>query len=317
MNNLYISSTTSRIMKPIRIALLVCFLGVMVSLGVCADATSGNNNAAVTASASAPHADLVTFVDNAVAYAKANGKDKAIGEFNNNKSTEFIKDALYIFAVGSDGVTVAHPYRSDFVGKSQMDLLDTNGVAFFKNMASVAKMGNGFVYYVFANPAHDKKPELKLTYVEKVDDAWWLGSGTYLSDIPANFDQASRDKLTAFVEDAAKYAKDNGKDKALSAFNDKNGTFVKEGLYVFAYDFAGNTLAAPTQQDLIGKNRIDVKDPNGVNFIRDMADLAKGGSGFTYYVYADPKKDMMQRLKLSYAMKVDDNWWLGAGLYAQ
>lgn len=316
MNNLYISLMCSVLMKPIRIALLVFFLGVMVSLGVCADATSGNSNAAVTASAT-DNTDLTAFVDSAATYAKTNGKDKSIVEFNNNKSTEFIKDALYIFAVGSDGVTVAHPYRSDFVGKSQMDLKDTNGVAFFKNMASVANVGNGFVYYVFANPAHDKKLELKLTYVEKVDDTWWLGSGKYLSDISANFDQASKDKLTAFVDDAAKFAKDNGKDKALTAFNDKNGTFFKDGLYVFAYDFAGNTLAAPTQPDLVGKNRIDVKDPNGVSFIRDMADLAKGGSGLTYYVYADPTKDMLQRLKLSYVTKVDDNWWLGAGLYAQ
>jgi polar amino acid transport system substrate-binding protein len=292
----------------------------MISFGICADVAPGTNSTTVTASASAttmPNATLVAFVDNAVAYAKANGKDKAIAEFNNNKSTEFIKGELYIFGVGSDGVTVAHPYRSDFVGKSQMDLLDTNGVAFFKNMASVAKTGKGFVYYVFANPAHNKKPELKLTYVEKVDDAWWVGSGTYLSDMSANLSQASRDSLTAFVADAVKYAKDNGKDKALSAFNDKNGTFFKGGLYVFAYDYAGNTLAAPTQPDLIGKNRIDVLDPNGVKLIRDMADLAKGGSGFTYYVYADPAKNMMQRLKLSYVMKVDDNWWLGAGLYAE
>ena len=56
----------------------------------------------------------------------------------------------------------------------------------------------------------------------------------------------------------------NGKDKALSAFNDKNGTFFKDGFNIFAYDFAGNTLAASTQPDLVGKNRIDVKDPNGV-----------------------------------------------------
>jgi polar amino acid transport system substrate-binding protein len=292
----------------------------MVSLGVCADATSGNNSATVTASAPATgtsSADLMAFVDSAVAYAKANGKDKAVAEFNNNKSTQFIKGELYIFAVGSDGVTLAHPYRPAFVGKSQMDLLDTNGVAFFKNMASVAKTGKGFVYYVFANPAHNGKPELKLTYVEQVDNTWWLGSGTYLSNMSANLSQASRDGLTSFVADAVKYAKDNGKDKALSTFNDKNGTFFKGGLYVFAYDYAGKTLAAPTQPDLIGKNRIDAKDPNGVTFIKDMADLAKGGSGTTYYVYADPSQNMMQRLKLSSVMKVDDNWWLGAGLYAE
>ena len=80
-------------------------------------------------------------------------RDKAIREFNNNNSTALIKDALYIFAVDSNGVTTAHPYRSDLVGKSQIDLNDINGVAFFKNVVSVTNVGNGFVYYVFANPA--------------------------------------------------------------------------------------------------------------------------------------------------------------------
>ncbi len=307
-------------MKLIKMSLFVFFLGAMFSLGVCADIAPENSGATTNASAAStglPHEDFVAFVDDAVAYAKENGKDKAIKEFQNNKSTEFIKGELYIFAVDFNGTTLAHPYRPDFVGKSQMTLNDTNGVTFFKNMATVAERGNGSVYYVFANPAHNRKPELKLTYVEKVDDNWWLGSGTYLSDMPANFSQESRDNLTAFVEAAAKYAKDNGKDKALSAFNDKNGTFFKEGLYVFAYDFDGNTLAAPTQPDLIGKNRIDVADPNGAKLIQDMADLAKSGSGYTYYVYADPSQNMLQRLKLSYVMKADDNWWLGAGLYAQ
>jgi polar amino acid transport system substrate-binding protein len=306
-------------MKLIEICSILFFFGAVFCIGVYAEAAPGNNDPTANAAAttSMAQADLIAFVDNAVAYAKSNGKDKAIGEFNNNKSAEFIKGELYVFADDFNGVSLAHPYRPDFVGNSQLDLKDANGVEFFKNMISVAKSDNGFAYYVFANPAHNKKPELKLTYVEKVDDTWWLGSGTYLSDMSANFSEETRNSLTKFVEDAAKYAKDNGKDKSLEAFNDKNGTFFAGGLYVFAYDFEGNTLAAPTQPDLVGKNRIDVMDPNGVKLIRDMADLAKVGSGFTYYVYADPAKDMAQRLKLSYVMKVDDTWWLGAGLYAE
>lgn len=107
------------------------------------------------------------------------------------------------------------------------------------------------------------------------------------------------------------------KEIALKEFNDRNGTFFKDGLYVFAYDFNGTTLALPTQPDLIGINRTDVTDPNGVKFVRNAMDLAREGNGFTYYIYPDPAKNMTQRLKLSYVKKVDDNWWLGAGLYAQ
>ncbi|MFB3763909.1 MAG: cache domain-containing protein [Methanotrichaceae archaeon] len=307
-------------MEALKAFAILFLLGAVISPGICAAAASRNNSSSTSitvASAATSHADLIAFVDSAVAYAKANGKDNAIKEFNNNKSTQFIKGELYIFAVDFNGTTIAHPYRPDFVGKSQMDLNDTNGVLFFKNMAIVAKRGNGSVYYVFANPAHNKKPELKLTYVEKVDDTWWLGAGTYLSNISANFSQASRNNLTSFVDSAVNYAKEKGKDKALKEFNNKNGTFFKGGLYVFAYDFNGTTLAAPTQPNIIGTNRINVNDPNGVKLIRDMDDIAKGGKGVTYYIYADPTKDMMQGLKLSYVEKVDDTWFLGAGIYAQ
>jgi polar amino acid transport system substrate-binding protein len=183
-------------------------------------------------------------------------------------------------------------------------------------MLSVAKSGNGFVYYIFPNPARNNKQELKLTYVEKVDDTWWLGSGIYLSSISANFSQQSRHLLIEFVEAAVKYAKDRGKDNALKLFNNKDGMFFTRDLYVFADDFEGNQLALPIQPDLVGKNRIDVVDPNGVKIVRDLINLARAGSGFVYYFYPDPSKNMVWRLKLSYIMKVDDTWWLGAGLYA-
>lgn len=87
--------------------------------------------------------------------------------------------ASSIFAIDFSGTVLAHPYRPNLVGKNEIGLNDTNGVPFFKNMANAALEGNGTVYYVFANPAHNKKPELKLTYVEKVDNAWWLGVGIY------------------------------------------------------------------------------------------------------------------------------------------
>ncbi len=62
-----------------------------------------------------------------------------------------------------------------------------------------------------------------------------------------------------------------------------------------------------------------IKDPNGVKIIRNMLDQARAseGKGLTYYIYPDPAMNMTERLKLSYVEKVDDSWWLGAGLYAQ
>jgi signal transduction histidine kinase len=308
-------------MELFKVSAILFLLGAIVFPGICAAAAPGGTSSNVSisaASTSTSQTDLVAFVDNAVAYAKANGKDKAIKEFNNNKSTEFIKGELYVFALDFNGTVLANPHRPDFVGRNEINLNDTNGVPFFKNMATLANSGNGSVYYVFANPAHNDEPELKLTYVEKVDNTWWLGAGTYLSNISSDFfSQASRTNLTDFVNSANKYAKDNGKDKALKEFNNKNGTFFKGGLYVFAYDFNGTALAAPTQLDVLGTNRINVMDPNGVKLIRNMDDIARGGKGAIYYIYADPTNNMTERLKMSFVEKVDDTWWLGAGMYAQ
>jgi len=261
-------------------------------------------------------AEVISFVQGAVDYAKTNGKDIALKEFSKNSSSKFIKGELYIFAIDFNGVTLAQPYRPQDIGYSHLDLKDPNEVLFFKNMLNTAKRGNGTLYYVWPNPAHDNAFETKLTYVEKVDDTWWIGSGIYLSDVLVTFSQTSRNELVSFVDSAVRYAQENGKDKALEAFNDKSGEFFKESLYLFGCDFQFNELVHPLEPEQIGNNRFNATDPNGVNWVQDLTDVAKDGSGFTYYVYEDPAMNMKQRLKLSYVLRVDDTWWIGAGLYA-
>ncbi|NYT08773.1 MAG: sodium:calcium antiporter, partial [Methanosarcinales archaeon] len=88
------------------------------------------------------------------------------------------------------------------------------------------------------------------------------------------------------------------------------------GLYIFAYDYGGRNLALSHQPELVGTNRIDAQDPNGVYFIQQITDMAKNGDGFAYYVYPDPSNNMTQELKLSYVMDVDGTWFLGSGIYS-
>jgi signal transduction histidine kinase len=261
-------------------------------------------------------ADIISFVHEAVDYAKINGKDVALAEFSNNASKQFIRGELYIFAIDFNGVTLAQPYRPQDVGYSHLDLEDPNGVLFFKNMVTTAKRGNGTLYYVWPNPANNDAFETKLTYVEKVDDTWWLGSGIYLPEILVTFSKTSRDELISFVDSAVKYAQENGRDQALREFSDENSLFMNGGQYLFGGDFQGNELLQPLEPDQIGTNRLNATDPNGVRWVKDLVDVAKDGGGFTYYVYEDPEMNMKQRLKLSYVVNVDDTWWIGAGLYA-
>ena len=53
--------------------------------------------------------------------------------------------------------------------------------------------------------------------------------------------------------------------------------------YIFIQRFDGVTMLLPEHREQEGKNRIDVKDPNGVPQIRLQIEAAKRGGGFVYY----------------------------------
>ncbi len=128
---------------------------------------------------------------------------------------------------------------------------------------------------------------------------------------------ASTDKaeLVSFVESALAYAQKNGKDKALDEFSNKNGSFVSGELYIYAYDFNGTCLAHPFKPDWIGKNKLNVTDSNGVPMLRNVISTAKEGKGFDYFIFPNPAHGNRDEFKIAYAMKADDNWFLGSGIY--
>ena len=255
----------------------------------------------------------LAFLNEAVAYANDNGIEKALQEFN-NRSGSFVRGDLYIFAYDFNGTCIAHPIRPDLVG--QKGLLDINGVDVISRELALAKRDGGAMYLVFPNPINEDNDELKLIYIENINDSIYLGSGLYLSNISAYFGEEDRKELVAFVEEARQFAWENGMQKSLEVFNDPKGNFTRDGHYIFAYDYEGKTLALPYQPELIGTSRIDALDPNGVDFIRQAIDMARMGNGSTYYIYPDPSRNMTQTLKLSYVVNVDDTWFLGSGIYA-
>ena len=124
----------------------------------------------------------------------------------------------------------------------------------------------------------------------------------------------SRDDVVAFVNKAVAYAAENGKEAALAAFNDPHGEFQVGELYIFAYDFSGKNLAH-YDQSLVGKDLIDLRDPNGKPIIRDFVGIARNGSGWLSYVWANPADDDRPAAKIGYITRVDDDWLLGAGTY--
>jgi cytochrome c len=126
---------------------------------------------------------------------------------------------------------------------------------------------------------------------------------------------ATKEEMVAFVQEAVAYAQQNGKDKALAEFSNRNGSFFRGVLYIYAYDYNGTTIAHPVNPEKIGVNRLNEKDAEGNLFIQDLRQAAYNGTGFTTYTYINPVHNNTVEKKLGYVMKVDDSWWLGSGIY--
>ncbi len=132
---------------------------------------------ALAALAATPQEEAKALVDAAAAYMKTNGKDAALAEFN--KATgQFVKGDLYVFAYDLTATIVAHPKNPKLIGKNLMEVPDTDGKLFRKEIVGTAKAsGSGWVDYKYLNP-ETKKVEAKTTFVQKVGDLV-LCCGTY------------------------------------------------------------------------------------------------------------------------------------------
>ena len=126
--------------------------------------------------ATKPEAEAM--VKKAVAFIKANGKDKAFAEIN-NKAGSFADRDLYITVYGTDGVVRAHGANPKMIGKSLMDMRDVDGKPFVKERVELAKKNPSFWQeYKFTNPVSGKI-EPKAMYCQPLEELIVCG-GVYL-----------------------------------------------------------------------------------------------------------------------------------------
>jgi cytochrome c len=117
---------------------------------------------------------------------------------------------------------------------------------------------------------------------------------------------ASQKEAKALVEKAAAFAKANGRDAALKEISLAKGQFDKGELYVFAYNMSGTIIAHPKNPKLIGKDLINVPDPDGKMFRKEIVDVAKTkGTGWVDYKYTNPETKKIEA-KTTYVVKVGD-----------
>ena len=114
-------------------------------------------------------------VEKAVAFYKANGKEKALAEFSKPKG-RFIKGDLYIFAYDPKGTIIAHGGDPKLVGQDFTDVQDPDGKYFAREFIKIGPEG-GWVDYKWMNYV-TKKVDAKTTYLKRIDDVI-VGCGAY------------------------------------------------------------------------------------------------------------------------------------------
>lgn len=117
-------------------------------------------------------------------------------------------------------------------------------------------------------------------------------------------ERGTADEAKALSDKAMAHVKAVGFDKALADFSDKeSGKWVNKDLYVVVLKFDGTVVAHGVNKGLIGKNMMDIRDPDGKFFTREMIEHSQKGPSWVDYGFTDPITKKIAP-KSSYAVRI-------------
>ena len=132
-----------------------------------------------------------------------------------------------------------------------------------------------------------------------------LWAAAFAFNAAAADERASPDEAKAMVKKAVAYYKKVGKDKSMPEFCRKDGPFVDRDLYVTVVAMDGMEYAHINPKS-VGKNVIDLRDPDGKYLIKERLDAAKTAqSGWHDFKFFNPVSKKIEA-KTSYWERVDD-----------
>ena len=101
-------------------------------------------------------------------------------------------------------------------------------------------------------------------------------------------ERGTQKEAEAMVKKAVAYYQKNGRDKAIAEFTRNPGPFVDRDLYITLYNLQGDALSHINPKQM-GKNMMDLRDPDGVYLIRERVEAAqKAQSGWQDYKFFNP-----------------------------
>lgn len=118
--------------------------------------------------------------------------------------------------------------------------------------------------------------------------------------------QATAAEATAMVKKGVTFIKANGKDKGHAEISNKKGQFVDRDLYLVVYALDGTVRAHGANENMIGKNLMDLRDADGKAFVKERIELTKTKGTFWHdYKFTNPVSQKIEP-KSMYCERLDD-----------
>jgi cytochrome c len=117
-------------------------------------------------------------VEDAISYLQLGDLENAFLDFRKKEGRFQFKD-LYLFVIDMDGNVLCHGGEEDLIGTNVIDLKDSAGKYFIKDFIKLMEESdNGWKEYYWRN-YETQKVEMKLTYLKKFNENFFIGCGAY------------------------------------------------------------------------------------------------------------------------------------------
>lgn len=207
------------------------------------------------------------------------------------RDTRFFNDLSgYYYIFDLQGICVMHGANKELEGQSFFNLQDGDGRYFIQNTINRFQTEEAFAStWSWKNPKDDTFRK-KIGYQKRFEPLGiFIGSGRYEDEIRERVKKETQKLL----------------------LNTKYGEYG----YIFAYDYAGNTISHGDNA-LVGKNRLDVVI-NGQFVIKDIVEGGKrNDEGFFMSYVASYHPTAQDRSKISFIRPIPQfEWVIGTGAY--
>lgn len=233
--------------------------------------------------------------------------DTAHNIYNNNKHLnkkiiiQKIKEALryikfndgrgYYFIYELEGKNILFPGNKELEGTNLWNFKDAKNNYTIRKLSEIAlNKKEGFHTWYWYKPNKDKQMSNKIGFVKYFEPLnWFIGTGEYLEDFEKKVKQNTLDRISKI-------------------------NYNRDG-YVFVVNYDG-VILNHINKKTINKNKIDIKDKNGLYIAKEIIKIAKQGEGFLKYIPILNTRESSNDTKTAYIKGFEDwNWAIGSGFY--